>query len=81
MHDASVENANSMKLDVGQSDVTKGSGRVRPPLVCICLYIFLHYNLFKNMLVICFIENFSHIRARCVFSVCFLACLLLVNIR
>ncbi|XP_061365832.1 FIP1[V]-like protein [Gastrolobium bilobum] len=32
IHDVPVENANSMKSDVGQSDVMKGSGRLRPPL-------------------------------------------------
>ncbi|RDX73421.1 FIP1[V]-like protein, partial [Mucuna pruriens] len=34
IHDVPVENANSLKSDVGQSDVMKGSGtgRVRPPL-------------------------------------------------
>lgn len=37
IHDVPVENANSVKSDVGQSDAMKGSGRVRPPLVCICL--------------------------------------------
>lgn len=41
IHDVPVENANSQKSDVRQSDVMKGSGtgRVRPPLVCICLNI------------------------------------------
>ncbi|XP_020205237.1 FIP1[V]-like protein isoform X2 [Cajanus cajan] len=34
IHDVPVENANSLKSDIGQSDVMKGSGtgRVRPPL-------------------------------------------------
>jgi hypothetical protein len=36
LHDGAVENANSVKSDVGQSDVMKGSGRMRPPIVCIC---------------------------------------------
>lgn len=36
LHDGSVENANSLKSDVGQSDVMKGSGRMRLPMVCIC---------------------------------------------
>lgn len=37
IHDVPVENANSHKSDIRQ-DVMKGSGtgRVRPPLVCIC---------------------------------------------
>lgn len=41
MHDVAAENANSLKSDVGHSDIMKGSGtgRVRPPLVCICLNI------------------------------------------
>lgn len=34
IHDVPVENASFVKSDVGQSDVMKGSGRVRPPLVC-----------------------------------------------
>jgi hypothetical protein len=36
LHDGPVENANSVKSDVGLSDVMKGSGRMRPPIVCIC---------------------------------------------
>ncbi|XP_057429218.1 FIP1[V]-like protein isoform X2 [Lotus japonicus] len=32
IHDVPVENASFVKSDVGQSDVMKGSGRVRPPL-------------------------------------------------
>lgn len=32
LHDGAVENANSVKSDVGQSDVMKGSGRMRPPI-------------------------------------------------
>lgn len=36
LHDGPVENANSLKSDVGQSDVMKGSGRMRLPIVCIC---------------------------------------------
>ncbi|KAF7806513.1 FIP1[V]-like protein isoform X1 [Senna tora] len=32
VHDVRMENANSVKSDVGQSDVGKGVGRVRPPL-------------------------------------------------
>ncbi|KAL4390737.1 hypothetical protein HN51_011676 [Arachis hypogaea] len=32
IHDAHVEHANSVKSDVGQTDVVKGSGRGRPPL-------------------------------------------------
>lgn len=59
LHDGAVENANSVKSDVGQSDVMKGSGRMRPPMVCIC----------QNALLISVKK-----------SVCFLACLLLVNI-
>jgi len=59
LHDGAVENANSVKSDVGQSDVMKGSGRMRPPMVCIC----------QNALFISVKK-----------SVCFLACLLLVNI-
>ncbi|KAG6673474.1 hypothetical protein I3842_16G114100 [Carya illinoinensis] len=32
VHDVSAENANLGKLDVGQSDLAKGSARVRPPI-------------------------------------------------
>ncbi|KAK4257531.1 hypothetical protein QN277_007105 [Acacia crassicarpa] len=32
IRDAGVENTNSVKSDIGHSDVGKGSGRVRPPL-------------------------------------------------
>ncbi|WJX25188.1 hypothetical protein P8452_14251 [Trifolium repens] len=32
LHDGPVENANSVKSDVGLSDVMKGSGRMRPPI-------------------------------------------------
>lgn len=41
IHDVPGEHTNSLKSDVGQSDVMKGSGtgRVRPPLVCICLIL------------------------------------------
>lgn len=35
VHDVPFENANSVKSDVGQSDLVKGSGPVRPPIVCI----------------------------------------------
>lgn len=35
IHDVPVENANSVKSDVGPNDVMKGSGRTRPPIVCI----------------------------------------------
>lgn len=47
IHDVPVENANFVKSDVGQSDVMKGSGRVRPPLVCS----------FLNNIIFFFAEN------------------------
>jgi len=30
-----VNNANYVKSDVGQNDIIKGSGPMRPPIVCI----------------------------------------------
>lgn len=50
IHDISSGNANLVKMDSGQSDVSKGSTRVRPPLVCRCkrkTYIRI-YNVYSN---------------------------------
>lgn len=38
MHDFPAENANPGKSEGGQSDFAKGSGRLRPPIVCIEFY-------------------------------------------
>ena len=35
VNDISSENGNLGKMDAGQSDIAKGSARVRPPLVCV----------------------------------------------
>ena len=40
VHDVLAENANSGKLDVGQSDLAKGSARVRPPIVRTAVMLF-----------------------------------------
>lgn len=46
IHDAGAENTNSVKSDIGQSDIGKVSGRVRPPLVCLLLTFILHFHMF-----------------------------------
>ena len=52
VHDVPGEHANSVKSDVGQSNIVKGSGRVRPPLVCICVNTVFHNYLFKRIFML-----------------------------
>jgi len=80
VHDVPAENANSQKSDVRQSDVMKGSGtgRVRPPLVCICLHIcFVKKNYLQDTCVYC---NFYPITVIYLVFVCLLCFFFLVDV-
>jgi hypothetical protein len=51
VHDVMAENANSGKLDVGQSDLAKGSARVRPPIVRTAVMLFFTRGFLDNYIL------------------------------